>query len=909
MTGPVRPRRLAHRGAVVCAGLWFDRGLLGEAEARRRALARWQRGASVRAVGGGLALLLEAPQRLPVGRVGGIPLVRAEGVWWGAPLSREERAAAGAQPGQIALVVGGALTLERGVVQDPSTWLDVGGFEVLEVAPLLAPPAPPADALAAPPVDARERLSKAVGQAHEGRASLLEALAGARGRARGAEGDEPGSAGKAVGQAGGGAAGAAGAGSARSGAAGSAAGGAGGAGEAGQGAEPRLPWWQRVLESLRTSLLPARWSALARWLGRRQAEYLRDLLERFEAGDIDEALRRAIPLAGEAGEALRQGFSTPRPRSDLKPSAQAPRGGGGGLAVGPDLFTLLKRYYRQSFERLEREGRIEEAAFVLLELLGEVEEAVAFLEQHQRYDLAASIAEGRGLPPERVVRLWWLAGERERAVLVARRHRAFAGAVARLEAGHADAAEALRWRWAEHLEALGDLAGAVEVLGLGEAPADLLEAAMDRGDERGQALLGQAVLLRPTLAEPRLARMVALLKDASPGRAPERAALLEGLVTPGPERISEPLRPLLRLATRTLARDLTMGPATARASLLEPFQRQQLVRLAERSADAALLAEARSAPLPRRFKAGPVHLRLPDRRGAVPILDAVALPARRLMVACGDAGVWVLGEGSRPRYLDAPAHELAVAREGGRVIAVARRGGVCQLHTITTGDWRVTPWQDARLRRVADSFSEGVWFVAEDAPGGAVAAIDVTAAGWRSLWRVSDLAPGGRVRLIRAGRSLEVLLDIDGEIERWRYELPSLTLRERGAVSRDGLLLYMDAAEGAVSLEGHHHGDGLALVLNGASGARILERGPAEPGWLEEVTAMAAGASRRVAVARLGEVEIYEAPGWRVVGTLSFGAAVTKLRWQGEQLIAIDSRGRAAVYDAMWGTLRGIYTT
>ena len=42
------------------------------------------------------------------------------------------------------------------------------------------------------------------------------------------------------------------------------------------------------------------------------------------------------------------------------------------------------------------------------------------------------IAEGRALPAEHVVRLWWLAGNRDRAVQVARVRAAFAAAVDRL---------------------------------------------------------------------------------------------------------------------------------------------------------------------------------------------------------------------------------------------------------------------------------------------------------------------------------------------------------------------------------------------------------------------------------------------------------------------------------------------
>lgn len=76
-----------------------------------------------------------------------------------------------------------------------------------------------------------------------------------------------------------------------------------------------------------------------------------------------------------------------------------------------DFFDKLRAAYRKAFEQLEREGRIDEAAFVLAELLHVDEEAVAFLERHGRLRLAAEVAEARDLPPGLIVRQWFLAGD------------------------------------------------------------------------------------------------------------------------------------------------------------------------------------------------------------------------------------------------------------------------------------------------------------------------------------------------------------------------------------------------------------------------------------------------------------------------------------------------------------------
>jgi len=80
------------------------------------------------------------------------------------------------------------------------------------------------------------------------------------------------------------------------------------------------------------------------------------------------------------------------------------------------VYGELRRLYREAFHRLESQERIEEAAYLLAEVLHAHEEAVGFLERHGRFLLAAEMAEARHLPPGLVVRQWLLAGNRERAL-------------------------------------------------------------------------------------------------------------------------------------------------------------------------------------------------------------------------------------------------------------------------------------------------------------------------------------------------------------------------------------------------------------------------------------------------------------------------------------------------------------
>ena len=93
----------------------------------------------------------------------------------------------------------------------------------------------------------------------------------------------------------------------------------------------------------------------------------------------------------------------------------------------------LRQLYRQTFERLVAQNRIEEAAFVLAELLKSNLEAVEFLEKHRKFRLAAELAESRNLAKDIIVRQWFLAGEKRRAIQFAVLHNCFEYVVTKLE--------------------------------------------------------------------------------------------------------------------------------------------------------------------------------------------------------------------------------------------------------------------------------------------------------------------------------------------------------------------------------------------------------------------------------------------------------------------------------------------
>src|SRR3989338_444739 len=221
-------------------------------------------------------------------------------------------------------------------------------------------------------------------------------------------------------------------------------------------ASPATPQpWRNWLASLANA------TRLSKALGWRQALYMRRVLAMFERGDIDEALRHAIPLGGELGD-LGQAFGTPGRRASL--ALGQTRGGTSSISFNGNFDQYLRALYRANFEKLDRAGRIDEAVFVLAELLNDKQEALDYLEKHQRFQQAASLALAWDRPAAIIVRLHCLAGDWERAIHVARRDNAFAEALPMLQDKWPEAASRLRLEWAEMLGARGEWLEAVEVV-------------------------------------------------------------------------------------------------------------------------------------------------------------------------------------------------------------------------------------------------------------------------------------------------------------------------------------------------------------------------------------------------------------------------------------------------------------
>jgi len=520
----------------------------------------------------------------------------------------------------------------------------------------------------------------------------------------------------------------------------------------------------------------------SRVVSRHHAGYLRRLKEMFESGDFEAALHYAIPLATPAAAGpIRLPLRPLAPRRDLRirPEVSQPWFSSG---ISPEVYGELRRLYREAFQRLEAQERIEEAAYLLAEVLHSHEEAVGFLERHGRFLLAAEMAEARHLPPGLVVRQWLLAGNRERALRIARRSGDFADAVTRLERSRQpEQAHELRRLWAQGLAGRGDYAAAVDALWPLESDRPRALTWMDRAIEQGGVPAGRMLARKAALEVEPFEKVrdssLALLESWRAEGAAARLAFADTLRR-GPR--TPATQSLARVAVRALARD--SGRLGAR---LKPAALRQLVTFA---GDAALKTDAPALPLPPResWSSNTTVWRvvISGRDGGTrPAHDAAFLPNGLTAVALGEAGVRLMSrDGRAVAELDPPAHRLVVSDHGDRALALAKRGEVWRANRIDFVSRTAEDWCDARLETFAASFDGSLWLVTD--PNG-LTAIETTAAGFDGAWATP--LPGPVVTIARSATRCSLLV-ASREPEIWTYELPSLTLRGREPVPARGPL-------------------------------------------------------------------------------------------------------------------------
>jgi len=713
MNAPL-PRTPLLRGRIEASGLWIDAAVLGDAKSQRRVLQLWDAQTRVLRAHGGYLVLFGGVRPLFADAAPGTALTPLpDGSHTSCALTAHERNRVQCPPGSWLHARGGRIEvtdLANLPVVDPSAWIDVGAWEIAVVQSLGPPPVraiPEATIIReddehgihallgdkAPAVSAERTeylASQPRGAKPDGsqRISLFERLR----RLLGGVPDlddvpvlPPAPSRSAPG---------------------------------GQG------WLSRAFRALVMR------SPLARAVGRRQAEFLERTMRLFTQGKLDEALRHAIPFSDLPGASKPPALSVPSPRASLELTASPGPGPTTSLHMGDGLAARFKSLYREAAQALEKDGRIEEAAYVYFELLADNDEGIAVLERHHKYALAASMAHGRGMVPGLVIRLWFLAKRADRALLVAKRTGAFADAIARMASAPQDALR-LRLLWGDHLAQAGDYAAAVEAVWPAPAGRSLARSWVDRAIEFGG---------------PAGARMLALKRFAwkdDPSALREADEAIGALLQREDDLAKHERVCLAEAWSQQFSKSDTHHPIVdrvARQLMLDRATPHVVDGLLTRGVDAVLADHIRRARIPEDSGPSvPKHPRVfkPDDRGLLSPTDVVILPNGQLLVALGEVGLQHIAHDGRVlRHYTAPTTTIVLAHNGRRAILLHRRGQATTLARLETDTGRHTHWESTRLEHWASSYDGSTWYVCD---GNRVLGLDAQADGLEVLWSVGGL--------------------------------------------------------------------------------------------------------------------------------------------------------------------------
>jgi hypothetical protein len=154
-------------------------------------------------------------------------------------------------------------------------------------------------------------------------------------------------------------------------------------------------------------------------MGRQDAS-LRELLRDFQAGNLERALRRAIPLGGDTARGAGLHGSDQLPPQDPSYSLwdilRGHGGGGGYFYSSAETYQKLQQEYRRAAEAAARAGDHRRAAFIYGKLLGDYRRAAAVLSEGGLHRDAALIYLHKLSDPLAAARAYDAGGDMDRAL-------------------------------------------------------------------------------------------------------------------------------------------------------------------------------------------------------------------------------------------------------------------------------------------------------------------------------------------------------------------------------------------------------------------------------------------------------------------------------------------------------------
>ncbi|WP_116520746.1 MULTISPECIES: bpX6 domain-containing protein [Achromobacter] len=888
-------RRPLLSGHQLIAGLWFSAERFDDEQRIRELVSHWQTGARAYRYDDGDLLIFATPAHVDCDHSLGWPLLRVGAALCSAALAKDEIAAL---PVADLHLVRGAQAQSRQLAQGSKlalhAWMDIDRYGLLDTYDCSQALTPPAADVPPPAQDLREVLGDAVPPPSAERGQFLANMARRRQQASRSDAAAPRGAGRSsrgsfwqtllqrlampvhAAQA---------AGHARAGHSHS---------DIAPRAAPVKPQaWRNWLARLANATL------LGKMVGRKQAAYLRRMMKMFDEGNLQEALRHAVPLDGDLNS-TGQAFDTPGRRDSL--SLQEQRAAGPSMMFDPTLNAHLRTLYRQSFEKLDRAGRVDEAVFVLAELLNARQEALDYLEKHGRLEQAARLSLAWDCAPATIVRLHCLVGDWKRAIQIVRRDDAFAQAIPQMQEKWPEAANRLRMEWAEMLCARGDWLEAVEAIWpLPEererAAQWLCLAERAGGGLSARALVKRAMLLPDTL-NPQSDLLRMLFEDPAASHA--RSEMLQALLlvqAQTPKKSDAQQSAIARLANQLIA-PLLEDHGAQRTSLASKDLKTLIAFSGDALLQADLPSKLPSMPARQLSEAEKAKEWFAPDPGAMPLLDAAALDEDRTLLALGESGALVVDRCGRTLFRFAvPADVLVIAKNRRSALTLARRGHLWRIGRLDLATRRATDLGMLAFDFHARDFDGTNWVIATLQE---IRVVDVDRE-FSAHWRVGDL-PGSIVAYQRFGAQ-EHFLIVDHErpaAQMWSYALPSRRLIARNDVadSNSARILAPGGELISVGFERDNTGARCLRLTNASGFSWVPPVSPLDPAqddqyglrqeenWLFVGTPRDAHTLRWTLFAYDSSVSVPRAQlDWPA------DAAMT-LRVTGSDLVAIDTQGR-----------------
>lgn len=522
---------------------------------------------------------------------------------------------------------------------------------------------------------------------------------------------------------------------------------------------------------------PSRWrfylslftifSKLSHLITSRQANYLEKMLKKFESGDLLDALRYAIPINGN-GRSVGQSFGVPKPRDKLSLS-ESVYGDALSISIDDALEKRLQLLYRQSFEKLANQNKIEEAVFVLVELLNNLKQGIEFLEQHKRYKQAMELAIARDAEPELIVKLCCLANDWDKAVMVARRDNIFANAILLLTKEQPELANKLRVEWAKTLAEKAEWIAAIEAIWPLAEFRYLAEQWFYHIDKfNAKAIVKRFILLPDSMDQ--LEESLLIIKN-HPDYYQTRLDIAEQILEHQHDIVK--LRGLLRILINVIIADVITYPN----NLTKP----DITKLIALTKDEALKIDIPVSSLKfirhqalwestclLRFSCPEVGYRT--------IYNMVALTNNNYLLALGEAGIiMVNNQGKQLAHFMIVAEKLVISYNRLQVLILAKRDDYYRIHKLDLSTRESVDLGVIRFKLYHPLFDGINWTIVHD---NCIEVINISNR-LSVVWRV-DLSPNSIIQMVKKDdRETYLTINQLQKIELFSYSLPEHRLIQR----------------------------------------------------------------------------------------------------------------------------------